>query len=118
MTVRASRCILVSLPHNQLPMTYLAQESANSVTINVYVQPRSSRNRIVGLHGDAVKIGTTAPPVDGKANEAIQKFLAKIFNLAKSNVAIKSGQQSRNKKFTLQGLSFEEARKVIENNLP
>ncbi|MBU0484873.1 MAG: YggU family protein [Proteobacteria bacterium] len=99
-------------------MTYLVQESADTITINVYVQPRSSRNCIVGLHGDALKIGTNAPPVDGKANEAIKKFLAKTFNLAKSNVVLKSGQQSRHKKFILQDISLEEARKIIEKIYP
>jgi uncharacterized protein (TIGR00251 family) len=63
----------------------------------IVVQPRSSRNRIVGLHGDALKIKLTAPPVDNAANKLCLEFLAKCLGLAKSRLEIVAGQTGRMK---------------------
>lgn len=85
------------------------------VLIDIYVQPKSSRNMVVGLHDEAVKVAITAPPVDGKANKAVGVFLAAFFHLSKSSVQIHSGHQSRKKRFALSGLSEEEVqRRVLE----
>ena len=66
----------------------------NAVTVNddglvlrLYIQPKASRDSIVGLHGDEVKVAITAPPVDGQANSHLVKFLGKQFRVAKSQVA-------------------------------
>lgn len=63
----------------------------NAVTVNddglvlrLYIQPKASRDSIVGLHGDEVKVAITAPPVDGRANSHLVKFLGKQFRVAKS----------------------------------
>ena len=62
----------------------------NAVTVNddglvlrLYIQPKASRDSIVGLHGDEVKVAITAPPVDGQANSHLVKFLGKQFRVAK-----------------------------------
>lgn len=67
----------------------------NAVTVNddglvlrLYIQPKASRDSIVGLHGDEVKVAITAPPVDGQANSHLVKFLGKQFRVAKSQVVI------------------------------
>jgi len=65
--------------------------------LSFYIQPKASRDQIVGLHGDEIKIAITAPPIDGKANEYLIKFLAKQFKTAKSNIIIQKGQQGRHK---------------------
>jgi uncharacterized protein (TIGR00251 family) len=67
------------------------------LVIKVFVQPRSSRNSIVGPHGDALKIKLTAPPVAGEANRLCIKFLAKSLGLPKTAVEIISGHSSRTK---------------------
>lgn len=72
--------------------------------INLYVQPRSSRNQIVGLHGDSLKIKLTSPPVEGAANKCCCEFLAKLFKLAKSDVRLIAGDKARHKRLLLQGL--------------
>jgi len=86
-----------------------------AVLIDVYVQPKSSQNKMVGLHDQAVKVAITAPPVDGKANKAVGVFLAAFFHVPKSSVHIHSGLQSRKKRFALDGISEEEVRnRVLE----
>lgn len=98
-------------------MKYISETPAKEVILTVYVQPRSSRNKIAGLHGEALKICITSPPVDGKANAAVTAYLAKLFHLPKSAVTITRGKQSRTKRFTITGLSFADAKKVIAQNL-
>ena len=67
------------------------------LVLKVMVQPRAARNRIVGLHADALKISLTAPPVDGAANQACLKFVAKTLQLPRSSLEIVSGHTSRTK---------------------
>lgn len=65
--------------------------------LKLYIQPKASRDDWVGCYGDELKLAITAPPVDGKANSHLQKFLAKSFAVAKSQVVIEKGEQSRHK---------------------
>ena len=67
------------------------------MTFQVYVQPRSSRNLIVGIHAGALKIKIKAPPVDGAANKMCIQYLADCLNLPKSLVEICSGKSGRMK---------------------
>lgn len=72
-------------------------ESGSDLLVRCWIQPRASKEKIVGLHGDAVKIAITAPPVDGKANTAIIKFFSKCLKIPKASIQIKSGETGRNK---------------------
>lgn len=65
--------------------------------LRLYIQPKSSHDSIVGLHGDEVKVAITAPPVDGQANRYLAKFLGKQFRVAKSRVIIEKGELGRHK---------------------
>lgn len=98
-------------------MRCFTEDKSGMVVLTVYVQPKASRDAVAGLHGDAVKVCITAPPVEGKANAAVARFLAKLFDLPKSAVVLHRGQQSRTKKFLLQGLSLADAQKVLEKYL-
>ena len=69
------------------------------------VVPRASKNEIAGQVGDAIKVRLTAPPVEGKANEALIAFLAQELGLRKSQVEIVAGETSRNKVICVLGLS-------------
>ncbi|MCB2170083.1 MAG: YggU family protein [Deltaproteobacteria bacterium] len=73
----------------------------DGLLIDVRVQPKSSKNAIVGIHGEALKIKLNAPPVEGKANKALIQLLAKLLKCPKSNVKIVSGQASRNKRLLI-----------------
>ncbi len=95
-------------------MPYLKTRPDGSLLLSIYVQPRSDRNAIVGLHGDAIKLRLTAPPVDGKANKAVIAFWAKSLKIPKSAVTIKSGLQSRMKKVLLNGADEKQIRRLVE----
>lgn len=69
---------------------------ADGLVLRLYIQPKASRDSIVGVHGDELKVAITAPPVDGQAN-ALVKFLAKQFRVAKSQVLIEKGELGRHK---------------------
>jgi len=90
--------------------SYLSMNRDGRVLLRVYVQPRASRDRFAGLYDDAVKIALTAPPVDGKANAAVIKFLASFLNVKKKDLEIKHGLQSRNKSVLIRGVSAESVR--------
>ena len=67
------------------------------ILLKIYLQPRSSRNEIVGPHRDGVKVKVTAPPLEGKANEALLRFLAKELGISSSCIEILKGHHSREK---------------------
>jgi uncharacterized protein (TIGR00251 family) len=73
------------------------RKDQKGLRFKVRVQPRSAKNEIVGLYGDALKIRITAPPVGGAANTMCVDFLAKSLKVPKSHVEIVSGQSGRNK---------------------
>jgi uncharacterized protein (TIGR00251 family) len=89
------------------------QESNDGVTFAARVHPRAKKNAITGEVGDALKISLTAPPIDGKANEACIEFFAKLLKVPRSSVTIASGQSSRKKVIRVVGVSAEEARKRL-----
>lgn len=65
--------------------------------IKFHIVPGAKRNEIVGKHGDAIKIKLKAPPVDGKANEALIDFLSETLQIQKSKIEIVRGETSRQK---------------------
>ncbi len=73
------------------------------ITLTLHIQPGAKKTEFAGLHGDALKIRLAAPPVDGKANEALVRFVAETLGLAKSAVELKSGQTSRRKVLEIVG---------------
>ncbi len=77
------------------------------ITLTLHIQPGAKKTEFAGLHGDALKIRLAAPPVDGKANEALVRFVAETLGLAKSAVELKSGQTSRRKVLEVRGASVD-----------
>src|SRR3989441_12937706 len=78
------------------------------VTISIRVQPRASRNAVVGWTGDSLNIRLTAPPVEGAANAACLAFLADLLDIPQSHIEILKGGRSRDKVLRISGLSQEE----------
>ncbi len=70
----------------------------DDLILSIRVQPRASRDEIVGVYGDHLKIRLTAPPVDGKANQHLLRFLAKFCQVPRARVELISGQTGRTKK--------------------
>ena len=93
------------------------QETAGAVTFAVKVQPRARRNAVVGELDGALKIALTAPPVDGRANDACVEFLAETLGLRRLAVDIVSGQNSRNKVICVSGISAPQLRGILEARL-
>ena len=90
------------------------KESPTGTTFAVKVHPRAKKNAITGEVGDALKLALTAPPVDGKANDACIDFFAKLLKVPRSSVTIAAGQTSRNKVIRVAGLSAEVVRSRLK----
>ena len=69
----------------------------------LHIQPRASRDEICGPHGDRLKIRITAPPIDGRANSHLCRFLATQFGVAQSSVSLLSGGSGREKQVRIDG---------------
>jgi uncharacterized protein len=82
-------------------------ERNNSVSFMVRVQPRASRNEIVGEYKEGLKIRLTSPPVDDRANEALCRFLASRLKVPLAAVRIASGGRSRTKRVEVNGVTAE-----------
>jgi uncharacterized protein (TIGR00251 family) len=86
------------------------REQDGSITFEVRVAPRASRNRVVGVQDGALKVALTAPPVDGAANEALRKLLAKALGVAKTDVEILRGDRARIKVLRVHGVTAGDVR--------
>jgi uncharacterized protein (TIGR00251 family) len=86
------------------------REQDGAITFEVRVAPRASRNRVVGVQDGALKVALTAPPVDGAANEALKKLLAKSLGVSKSSVEIIRGDRARIKMLRVCGVSAGDVR--------
>ncbi|MSR64261.1 MAG: YggU family protein [Verrucomicrobiae bacterium] len=81
---------------------YLRQ-TAKGVIIHVHAQPNARRSEIAGTHGEELKIRLQAPPVDGKANAALIKFLCAVLDVSKSEIEIVRGETLRSKQVLVRG---------------
>ena len=77
------------------------------MSVSVLVVPRSGRNAVLGLQEDWVRIAVRAPPVDGAANQALTRYLARLFGVRRDHVRIKQGAQARRKRIEVNGISRE-----------
>ena len=85
-----------------------AKDVADGCTLSVRVHPGARKNGVTGVHAGALKISLTAPPVDGKANEAVIAFLADALHLPRARVALVAGATSRAKMVRITGKSAAE----------
>jgi uncharacterized protein len=96
----------------------MLRDVAGGVTLAVRAQPGAKKTAIAGVYGDGdaaqLKIAVQAPPVEGRANEALIAFLAETFGVPKRSVDLVSGELSRSKVFLLRGISVGPAKSIIE----
>ena len=85
-------------------MTWIKSTSGGAV-LTIRVVPRASKNSIDGPLGDALKIRLQSPPVDGKANKELVRFLADVLDVSASQVSILSGETGRSKRVRITGIS-------------
>ncbi len=91
----------------------LIRDSPEGATFAVKIHPRAKKDAITGKVGDALKLSLTAPPVEGRANEACIEFLANLLRVPRSSITIASGQTSRNKVIRVTGLSVAEVQQRL-----
>jgi len=91
------------------------RDTPQGATFAIRVQPRARKNAIIGEIGDALKIALTAPPIEGRANEACIEFLAEFLKVPRSSVTIAAGETSRNKVIRIAGISADELRQRLQS---
>ena len=79
------------------------RRSGDVLTLTLHVQPGAKRTDVAGLHGEALKIRLAAPPIEGRANEALLKYIAETFGVPLRQVELKQGGQSRHKVVAITG---------------
>lgn len=87
---------------------------AGDTTIRVRVQPKASRNQVLGFREDALRLQVTAPPEDGKANAAVIRLLAQTLDIPQLDLAIVRGHSSRDKVIRVSSLGATEVRKRLD----
>jgi uncharacterized protein len=90
-----------------------AKDVADGCTVAVRVHPGARKNAVTGVHADALKIALTAPPADGRANDALVAFLADALGLPRARIAIAAGLTSRTKLIRITGRSAAEIRAAL-----
>ena len=90
-----------------------AQDVADGCTLAIRVHPGAKENDVTGLHAGAAKISLTAPPVDGRANEALIEFVADRLRIPQSRIALLSGTTSRMKVLRITGKSVAEVQAAL-----
>lgn len=93
------------------------QKSVEGVIIGLQVQPRSSRNQIVGLQGDLLRVKLTSPPVDGAANKCCREFFAKLFQIGKTRIELITGDKSRQKRLLVRDVDLKQAEALLARYL-
>lgn len=79
------------------------RRNGDELTLTLHIQPGAKRSEVAGLHGDALKIRLAAPPIEGRANEALLKFIAGLFAVSVRQVELRQGGQSRHKVVAVSG---------------
>lgn len=97
-------------------MVWLKEEK-ESVIVNVLLQPRASKNELVGIHGDCLKIKVTSPPVDNQANEKLCEYLSGLMGISKRKIEIVKGKRMRMKRVKISDRTLDEVRKNVNDEL-
>jgi uncharacterized protein len=92
-----------------------ATEKDGVVTVDIVVQPRASRPSL-SLHGDRLKVSVTAPPVDGKANQAVIQILADTLHVPRAAIEIARGDTSRRKTVRIRGVTLAQLLQALPHS--
>lgn len=90
------------------------RDTASGATFSIKVHPRAKKDAITGTISDALKVALTAPPVEGKANEACIRFFAEFLRVPRSSVTIAAGESSRNKVIRVNGLTAAQVEERLQ----
>ena len=92
----------------------MSQQPQPFAILQIRVQPRASRNEVSGYDGQVLRVRVTAPPEDGRANDALVTLLAEALDVPRSLVRILRGHTARNKVVSVESLTPEEAARRLE----
>jgi len=84
--------------------------------IAVHIKPNASQNEVVGLKGGVLQVRIAAPPVKGKANKELIKFLSNVLGITKSNLTIEKGIAGKKKTIAIRGLGQEQVTRLLERH--
>ncbi len=100
------------------PRKFFLHDGKKGAALAVRVTPRSSKNEIVEVLNDGtIKVHLTAPPVEGKANEALVKFLAEVLDVAPSRIEVVAGANGRDKLISVLEMDSATVHKKIVNHI-
>lgn len=80
------------------------RDDGDALILTLHIQPAAKKTEVVGVYGDALKIRLAAPPIDGKANAALVKFIAAQLGVSKNSVTLISGDTARAKRLRVVGV--------------
>ncbi len=103
----------VTPAHKDLEGGSMIETHADGLLLQVHVKPKSSRNRLIGVHGDRLKIAVTSAPEKGKANAAVLEFLSEQLGLKRSQVSLVAGETSPLKTFLVRARDQDSLRQRI-----
>ncbi len=89
------------------------REENGAVIMNVLLQPRASKNELVGIHGDCLKIKVTSPPVENKANKKLCEYLSGLTGISKKKIEVVKGEKMRTKKVKISDSTLDEVMKKL-----
>lgn len=84
------------------------------VRLHLFIQPKSSKNEVVGIHNGEIKIKITAPPIDGRANEGLIEYLSDLFDVPKRDIILAKGETGRHKTVDIAGVDENTARLLLK----
>ncbi len=85
----------------------MIDETADGLILTIVAQPKSSKNEVIGPYNGAIKIKIMAPPMEGRANEALVEFLSEILDIPRKNISLIKGKTSKYKRFHIVGCDKE-----------
>ncbi|MDG2959376.1 DUF167 family protein YggU [Bisgaard Taxon 10/6] len=93
------------------------EQTEQGIRLRILLQPKASKDAIIGLHDEELKIAITAPPVDGAANAYLMKYLGKAFKVPKSAIQLEKGELNRHKQVFIPAPKAipEVVRQLLEN---
>jgi hypothetical protein len=92
------------------------RQDGDVLVVSIHAQPGAKRTEVQGLHGDSLKVRISAPPLEGRANSELQRYLAELFEVPQRSVTQISGETSRQKRFRIEGSSVE-PNSLVKNKL-
>jgi uncharacterized protein len=90
------------------------RETPEGTFLEIHLQPRASRNEIVGAREGSLRVRLTAPPVEGEANKECIRYFSKILNVPKSNIEMVQGFKSRHKTLLIRGVGAAAVHRLLE----